>query len=102
MKRPRTTIQPDDLTKGALIRSSKSGRIYRLGPPKKRNVNLNVVNHCQLYSRDGKLLNDNGWYNMTNLRNAGFKYHGPIPSSALLITQPQIDASQSEIPSNQH
>jgi hypothetical protein len=85
MKRQRLTINASDLTSGARIIDPKDGRIYRLGPPKKKNVNKNVVNHCQLYGRNGRVSDGGSWWNMTNLRDYGFKLYvhtGQLPITA--------------------
>lgn len=84
MPRERKTLRAEDLINGALVQSSKTGRVYRLGPPKKKNVNLNVVNHCQLYTRAGVLLLNSDWYNLSNLRAAGFKLYTPIAGQMVL------------------
>lgn len=76
MKRARTTLRASDLLEQPEVVST-TGVVYRLGPPKKRNVNLNVVNHCQLYTPAGALVNEKAWYNLTNLREDGFRLHRP-------------------------
>jgi hypothetical protein len=75
MPRQRRTLNATDLTSAALVQSSITGKLYRLGPPKKRNVNKNVVNHCQLYSSNpnNHQPDSERWYNLANLKNAGFK-----------------------------
>lgn len=71
----RKTIQAEDLLNGALVRNSKTGFVYRLGPPKKKNVNCNVVNHCQLLQvKTGEVASEK-WFNMSNLRQMGFHFH---------------------------
>ena len=77
MARQRKTLRAENLVSGALVQSANSGKIYRLGPPKKRNVNMNVVNHCQLYARNGKLASQT-WLNLSNLKEAGFKLYKPL------------------------
>lgn len=85
--RQRRTLCATDLTSRALVQSSKTGRIYRLGPPKKRNVNMNVVNHCQLYARNGRLAAER-WYNLQNLKDAGFKLHIEVANQLKLVALP--------------
>ncbi|GAB2865819.1 hypothetical protein [Hymenobacter ruber] len=77
MAKQRKTLRAEDLTSAALVQSTETGRIYRLGPPKKKNVNLNVVNHCQLYARNGRLAGT-AWWNLSNLRDSGFKLYRPL------------------------
>jgi hypothetical protein len=74
MAKTRIVIQAKDLESGALVRSTTTGGVYRLGPPKKINVNKNVVNHCQLYHRSGDLAAEK-WLNLSNLRAQGFKLY---------------------------
>jgi hypothetical protein len=74
MAKLRKVLQAQDLENGVLVRSDKTGGIYRLGPPQKKNVNLNVVNHCQLYKRSGELAAEK-WLNLSNLRAQGFKLY---------------------------
>jgi hypothetical protein len=80
MPRQRRTLNANDLTRAAVVQSTKTGKVYRLGPPKKRNVNLNVVNHCQLYYRNGRLVSQQ-WYNLSNLKQGGFKLYVPAQLS---------------------
>jgi hypothetical protein len=83
MSRQRRTLNATDLTSAALVQSGKTGKVYRLGPPKLRNVNKNVVNHCQLYYRsNGKLVSEK-WYNLSNLKQRGFKLYVPVAPGTL-------------------
>lgn len=84
MKKIRKTLCAEDLVSAVLVQSIHTARIYRLGEPKKRNVNMNVVNHCQLYARNGRLAGER-WYNLQNLKDAGFKLYAP-PVGQLSLT----------------
>ena len=76
MRRTRKTLQKEDLMNGAFVTNARwPSAHFRLGAPKKKNVNLNVVNHCQVYSRKGELMFKEAWFNLSNLREEGFKYH---------------------------
>lgn len=68
MAKQRTVLRAEDLENGALVLSTLTQHIYRLGAPKKKNVNLNVVNHCQLYWPNGQLAFDGLWLNLSQLR----------------------------------
>ncbi|NML67624.1 hypothetical protein HHL22_20680 [Hymenobacter sp. RP-2-7] len=85
MPRERQNLRAVDLTSAALVRSTKTGRIYRLGPPTKRNSNMNVVNHCQLYARNGRLASEK-WYSLHKLQRLGFKLH-TVPVGQLSLTK---------------
>lgn len=87
MQRQRRTLNATDLTSRALVQSTKTGNVYRLGEPKKRNVNCNVVNHCQLYWRSNGRLALEKWWNLSNLRAAGFKLYVPVAPGTLPLTR---------------
>jgi hypothetical protein len=83
MPRQRRTLIATDLTSAAVVQSGKTGKVYRLGPPKKRNVNKNMINHCQLYYRSNGKLAGEKWYNLSNLKHRGFKLYVPVAPGTL-------------------
>jgi hypothetical protein len=89
MAKQRTTLRAEDLVNGALVYSPATGKTYQLGPPVKKNVNRNVVNHCQLHYQNGKLAGPGKWLNLSNLRKLGFKYVGTPqkPAAASLVVE---------------
>ena len=80
--RPRRALCATDLTSAAVVQHTLTGRKYTLGPPKKKNVNLNVVNHCQLLNSKGEAVSEK-WWNLSNLKKAGFKLHVETGQMAL-------------------
>jgi hypothetical protein len=72
MNRQRKTLFPTDLVEGTkIVHRRNPNEVFTLGAPMLRRAAAKIVNHCQIYDKDGKLVSG-GWFNLSILKHMGY------------------------------